>query len=374
MICVGLIVNPISGIGGRVALKGSDGIAIQQRAARKGGRPRGEARARRALQAAAEATGQVRWLTWGGAMGASVLDGLAIDCQELGTPSQPSTAQDTRRAAQVMVEAGADLLLFCGGDGTARDLQEAIGVRVPVLGIPAGVKMHSGVFATTPEIAGEILQRLVVGGFVRSARADVRDVDEQALRDGRVSTRFFGELLVPEFGGFVQHTKEGGRENESLALAEIVADAVERIQESPDSVSYVLGPGGSVAAIKQALGMQATLLGMDVYRNGRQIGIDVDAGWLESRLEEPFGLILSFTRRQGFLLGRGNQQLSPAFLRRLDRTRFWVVATRSKLLSLDGRPLLIDTDDAELDRKYSGLVEVSAGYQDRLWYRVETHA
>ncbi|MCZ6710513.1 MAG: ATP-NAD kinase family protein [Gammaproteobacteria bacterium] len=374
MICVGLIVNPISGIGGRVALKGSDGVDIQQRAARKGGRPRGEARARRALQAAAEALDQVRWLTWGGAMGASVLEGLAISCQVLGQPHQPSTAQDTRRAAHALVEAGADLVLFCGGDGTARDLQEAIALRVPVLGIPAGVKMHSGVFATTPEIAGEILQRLVVGGLVRSTRADVRDVDEQALRDGRVSTRFFGELLVPEFGGFVQHTKEGGRENESLALAEIVADAVERIQDGPGSASYVLGPGGSLATIKQALGMQATLLGMDVFRNGAQIGVDVDAAWLESRLQEPFGLILSFTRRQGFLLGRGNQQLSPAFLRGLNKTRFWVVATRSKLLSLDGRPLLIDTDDVELDRKYSGLVEVTCGYQDRMWYRVETHA
>jgi len=113
---------------------------------------------------------------------------------------------------------------------------------------------------------------------------------------------------------------------------------------------------------------------MDVYSNGAQVGVDVDATWLESRLQQPFGLILSFTRRQGFLLGRGNQQLSPAFLRRLDRTAFWVVATRSKLLSLDGRPLLIDTDDPKLDRKFSGLVEVSAGYEDRLWYRVETHA
>ncbi|MFP6816433.1 MAG: ATP-NAD kinase family protein [Pseudomonadales bacterium] len=374
MICVGLIVNPIAGIGGRVALKGSDGVDIQKHAARIGGQPRGEARARRALAAAAGAIDQVRWLTWGGAMGASVLDGAGIGCQVLGQPNLPSSARDTRRAAQVMVDAGADLLLFCGGDGTARDLLEAIEDQVPVLGIPAGVKMHSGVFTTTPETAGEILQRLVVGGLVRSARADVRDVDEQALRDGRVGTRFFGELLVPEFGGFVQHTKEGGRENESLALAEIVADAVERIQESPDRVSYVLGPGSSVAAIKEALGMRVTLLGMDVYRNGTQIGIDVDAVWLESRLAEPFGLILSFTRRQGFLLGRGNQQLSPAFLRRLDRTRFWVVATRSKLLSLDGRPMLIDTDDTELDRTYSGLVEVSCGYQDRLWYRVETHA
>lgn len=374
MICVGLLINPISGIGGPAALKGSDGIEIQRRAARKGGQPRGESRARRALDAAIDVRDCVRWLTWGGCMGANVLDGLGVSCQVLGQPKVPSTAADTRNAARVIAQSGVDLLLFCGGDGTARDVLEAIGQRVPVLGVPAGVKMHSGVFTTTPEIAGEILVRLVVGGLVRSTRADVRDTDEPALRDGQIRPRYFGELLVPEFGGFVQHTKESGRENESLALAEIVAGAVERIHDSPDSVSYVLGPGGTVAAIKHALGMQATLLGMDVYSNGAQVGVDVDATWLESRLQQPFGLILSFTRRQGFLLGRGNQQLSPAFLRRLDRTAFWVVATRSKLLSLDGRPLLIDTDDPKLDRKYSGLVEVSAGYEDRLWYRVETHA
>lgn len=374
MITVGLLVNPVAGIGGTVALKGSDGAEIQQQAARRGGQARGAARARRALKAVVAVHDSVRWLSWGGPMGADLLASLGMSHEVLGQPNLPCTSEDTKAAACAMAEAGADLLLFCGGDGTARDLLDAIGERMPVLGVPAGVKMHSGVFTTTPEVAGEILVRLVAGGLVRSTKAQVRDLDEQALREGQLVPRYFGELLVPELGGFLQHTKESGRENESLALAEIVADVVEGIQDGPRAVSYVLGPGSTVAAIKQALGMQATLLGVDVYRNGEQIGADVDAAWLESRLEQPFGLVLSFTRRQGFLLGRGNQQLTPAFLRRLDRARLLVAATRSKLLSLDGRPLLVDTDDAHLDRELSGLVEIVAGYEDRLWYRVETHA
>ncbi|MDH3643920.1 MAG: ATP-NAD kinase family protein [Gammaproteobacteria bacterium] len=373
MISVGLIINPVSGIGGTVALKGSDGAEIQAEAAMKGGRPRGEPRARRALNAAAEVHNSVRWLTWGGAMGSELLADLGLAHQVLGDPDSPSTGADTRKAARALADAGVDVLLFCGGDGTARDLLEGIGERLPVVGIPGGVKMHSGVFATTPEVAGEVLVRLGAGGLVRSTRADVRDLDEEALREGQLRPRFFGELLVPELGGFLQHTKESGRENESLALAEIVADVVERIEDSPASVAFVLGPGSTVAAVKEALGMRSTLLGFDVYRAGEQIGADVDAGWLES-LAQPVSLIITFTRRQGFLIGRGNQQLSPTFLKKLDRNRLQVIATRSKLLSLDGRALLIDSDDPDLDLEFAGLVEITAGYEDRLWYRVESHA
>ena len=159
-----------------------------------------------------------------------------------------------------------------------------------------------------------------------------------------------------------------------MALGEIVVDVVERIRESDPSMSFVLGPGSTVAAIKDELGMNATLLGVDVYRDGAQIGEDVDARWLERQLDSPFSLVVSFTRGQGFLLGRGNQQFSPRFLIRLDKANLIVPATRSKLLSLDGRPLLIDTDDADLDRRLAGLVEITSGYEDRLWYRVESHA
>lgn len=372
MLTFGLLINPVAGVGGSAGLKGSDGAEVQARARERGGRPRGRDRALRTLRAAGSAAGQVRWLTWGGAMGADALEEADITAQILGEPQDPCSAVDTTQAAAAMLEAGADLLVFCGGDGTARDLLAALGQRLPVLGIPSGVKMHSGVFAATPESAGRILRALVEGGLVRAAAAEVRDLDEAALAEGTVRPRFHGELAVPEIGGFLQHTKEGGRESEALALEEIVADVCERIDDEPGT--YILGPGSSLAAIKAALGMQATLLGVDVWAEGGQAGEDVDAAWLAAYLDgsdAPATIVVSFTRQQGFLLGRGNQQLSPEVLRRVGRRGLLVVGTRTKLLTLEGRPLLIDTDDPDLDRTWAGLVEVVTGYRDSLFYRID---
>jgi predicted polyphosphate/ATP-dependent NAD kinase len=377
MLKVGLLVNPVAGIGGALALKGSDDMALHA-AARAGGLSgRGVARARRAIVAAGEAAARIRWYCWGGVMGETVLADSCLPHIVLGRPSGATGAADTVAAARALVAAGVDLLAFSGGDGTARDVLAAIGRDLPVLGIPAGVKMHSGVFATTPESAGAVLAALVSGGLVRSTFADVRDLDEAALRVGEVRPRYFGELLVPELGGFLQHTKESGRENEVLALEEIVAELVERIRERGGLC--ILGPGSTVAAIKRALGMDPTLIGIDVLEDGAQVGTDVTSAWLEDRLRarasagaQPGVLVLSFTRQQGFLLGRGNLQLSPTVLRLVGRDQIWIAGTRSKLLSLAGRALLIDTDDPELDQAWSGLCEVVTGYDDRMWYRVDS--
>lgn len=374
MLKIALLINPIAGIGGTAGLKGSDGQAVQHKAAALGGVPRGVARTRRTLARAKKVIERIDWVTWGGSMGAELLDEFEIPCQVLEVFAGESSAIETHRAAARFLAENVDLLMFAGGDGTARDILAAIENKLPVLGIPAGVKMHSGVFATTPEVAGEVLVRLVHGGLVTSTQGDVRDLDEAALRAGLLRPRFYGELLVPELGGFLQHTKQGGRESEVLALEEITADVVERIQA--DNRVYILGPGSSVMCIKRSLSMEATLIGLDVWHAGTQLGRDVNAQWLHDRFDpgHPPVLIVSFTRTQGFLFGRGNQQLSSQFLKNIPRCDVWVIGTRSKLLSLQGRPLLIDTDDPELDRAWSGLVEVTTGYEDRMWYRVDYRA
>lgn len=377
MLTFGLLINPVAGLGGASGLKGSDGAAIQQQARSRGGRPRGAERTARALGAAGAAARRVRWLTCAGEMGADVLGAAGIPAQVVVTPGVPSGPEDTRRAAAAIAAAGADLLVFAGGDGTARDVLEALRETIPVLGIPAGVKMHSGVFAATPEAAGRVLAALVEGGLVRATTAAVRDLDEEALRAGTVQPRFYGELAVPEAGGFLQHTKEGGRESEPLALAEIVADVTERLADwfADTAGICLLGGGGTLMAVKDALGIDGTLIGVDVLHDGRQVGRDVDGPWLERYLAEhpgPAVLVLTFTRRQGFLVGRGNQQLTPAVLRRVGRDHLWVIGTRTKLLSLEGRPLLIDTDDPGLDRDWSGLIRIVTGYQDSLFYRIES--
>ncbi len=365
-LCFGLIVNPMAGVGGSVALKGSDGEVIQREAVARGGSPRGSDRTRRALGAFASA-GDVRWLTWDGAMGERVLASLELPCTVLGAPGGTPAAADTRAAARALLREGVDLLVFAGGDGTARDILEAVNQKLPVLGIPAGVKMHSGVFATTPERAGELMERLVRGGLVSLVQREVRDLDEAAIRAGQIRPHLYGELTVPEPGGFLQHTKERGVESEPLAVNEIVAEVIERLSE--ESGPVVLGPGSTVGEIKRALGFEGSLLGFDVWRQGSVIAKDVDARWLDQNVESA-RVVLSFTRGQGFLIGRGNQQLSPGFLRRIGRESILAVGTRTKLKSLDGRPLLIDTDDPQLDREWSGLLEVVTGFEDVLLYRL----
>ncbi len=327
------------------------------------------------LAALGEAAKHFRWLTWGGAMGADTLAAAGIEAEVLGLTGASSSADDTKRAARAFRASTVDLLVFAGGDGTARDVLAEWGSEAPVLGIPSGVKMHSGVFATTPEAAAAVLAGLAQGGLIQSTLAEVRDLDEDALREGLVRPRFFGELKVPALGGFLQHSKESGRENETLVLADIVADVVERVRAEPGI--YLLGPGSSLAAVKSALGMSPTLIGVDVFEDGQTLIADANADQLESLVcersgDRPVTLILSFTRQQGFLVGRGNLQLSPAVLRAVGRERLWILGTRSKLKSLEGRPLVLDTDDMVLDRAMSGLYEVICGYDDRLWYRVES--
>ena len=378
---VGLLINPLAGVGGAVGLKGSDGDAITVEALRRGAVPRAEERTRAMLQSLGDDVHRFQWLCADGVMGGDLLRKLSVSHAVVSGASTRTSAEDTRQAVQALLREGVAVLMFAGGDGTARDILAAAGSAVPVIGIPAGVKMHSGVFATSPRSAAALLQGLLNGELVNSVTAEVRDVDEAAAREGRASSRWFGELRVPAAGGFLQHTKVGGREDEALAVEEIVQGVCARIGSSrignePDR-PLVLGPGGTLLAIKDRLigdaggSMNGTLLGVDVRMPEGRWVFDVMASDLLSLPGNPL-LILGLPRQQGILFGRGNQQLSAAFLRQLDRSRDIVlVATRTKIMALDGRPLLLDTGDAELDRDLAGLWEVLCGYDDRLLYRVE---
>lgn len=394
---LGLLVNPWSGIGGAVALQGSDGAVLRDQARAAGGKPRSEARARRLLAALADRwqmgaggpeTGlpNLVWRTWPGAMGAHALDETLarrppwtvqiLAPEPAGTAAQrlaasaamPATGpEDTRAAASALIATGIDLLLFVGGDGTARDLIDAgIGEQL-ALGVPAGVKMHSGVFATTPEAAAEIVFRLASGGQVAACEGAVRDLDEVARRAGQIRTQHYGTLQVPVAAGYVQQTKVAGKESEPLVLEELAAH-----WQAHASGQVVLGPGSTCARVKEALGLTPSLLGVDVWNNGESQGTNVTAAWLAANAPAPDAVVLSFTREQGFLLGRGNQQLSASWLSGIDRTRMKIIGTRSKLTSLAGRPLLVDTDDPALNRRLQGLVPVLVGYEDELLYRIQS--
>jgi predicted polyphosphate/ATP-dependent NAD kinase len=365
---VGLVVNPVAGLGGEVALKGSDGTEIQRLALERGATSRVDERIRAALAPLRGRLGEFEFYAWGGAMGADALRTCGIEPHVVGVPANPSSSTDTRTAAREFANLRIDLLLFAGGDGTARDLASVLPLGVPVIGIPSGVKMHSGVFAITPPDVGRILLRLQSGGLVASDVAEVNDVDEAALREGRVATRYYGELSVPRLGGYLQHVKEGGREVEALVLDEIAESIAERIADTHDTVA--LGPGSTVAAVKRRLGIDPTLLGFDIWRDRRTLAADADAATLRALTDRNAKWVLSFTRGQGFLIGRGNQQLTADLLKGIARRNLWIVASRTKLASLDGRALRVDSGDADVDRSLYGLIEIVSGYDDALWYRV----
>ena len=363
---VGLLVNPVAGLGATVALRGSDGEARQTTARRLGGTPRAPTRATDFLNQLGHVGADLDWFSWYG-LGAECLQDLGFDCKAVGTAATPSTAEDSQACVRQLCSCDIDLLLFVGGDGTAVDVLGAVKPQQLCLGVPAGVKMHSGVFAVSPQAAAKVLGDLLSGHLVEAIEADVVDYLPAQRSATSIQVEHFGVLKVPQAGGFLQHTKEGGRESEPLVVEEICADILESLASARP---LVLGPGSTLLAIKQALGApEPTLRGIDVLTDTYQWQTNATAALLE-KLTEPW-LVISFTRHQGFLLGRGNLELSPQFLQGLQPDRLVVVSSRTKISSLEGRPLLIDTGVSEQDQRFAGLVEITAGYQDQLVYRVQ---
>ena len=366
---LGLVVNPMAGIGGPAGLKGSDDRALVDEALEQGAEKRAAARVVRCLERLMELSpNAVHLVTADGVMGQEYAEAASIPAQVVYGPGESTSAEDTRNAVTALIGAGIDLLLFVGGDGTARDVCAVIEDRVPVLGIPSGVKMHSGVFAISPEAAAEVVNAAVHGNLVDLRLQEVRDIDETAFREGVVKSRYFGEMKVPEFGHFVQGTKNGGREVEELVLDDIAADLRERME--PDTL-YLIGAGTTPKALMDELGLHNSLLGVDVVLDEQLVAKDQSAAELEALVvghSGPVVVILSITGGQGSLIGRGNQQLSPAVLRRVGRDNVWVLATKTKIRELEGRPLLMDSNDVQLDREWSGYIEVTTGYHDRILY------
>lgn len=369
---VGLLINPYAGLGGPLALKGSDHVSNDLREAALILVVQGKSRAQQRCATFLAATQglSLHWVTVSGAMGQGSLIGSQASVEVLDfAASTPSTAEDTQRAAALLLQAGLDLLIFVGGDGTARDVFTVIDTQLPVLGMPAGVKMHSGVFAINPQTAADLLRSLCAGELVAMELAEVRDIDEQALAGGRVRARHFGDMRVPVSDSHVQQVKCSGREDEGLVQAEIAAGIVEMMQPGHH---YALGAGTTVAAVMAGLQLPNTLLGFDIVCDGRCVATDVSAAELEHWAKQTeLTVIITPTGGQGSLIGRGNQQLSPALLHRLGRDQIWVLATRSKLAALAGRPLRLDTGDVDLDRSWSGWWPVYSGYQQQLLYAVQ---
>ncbi|MFB6107896.1 MAG: ATP-NAD kinase family protein [Haloplanus sp.] len=345
---VGFVVNPIAGMGGRVGLKGTDGKVAEARA--RGAKARSPDRARRAL-AALRDVADLSLVTWGDPMGASLVAEAGFDAEVVGRPDTEETgAADTRAAVEAFVDAGVDLVVFVGGDGTAADVADALdGTETPLLGVPAGVKVYSSVFAVSPEDAAD-----VVVSFERTERREVLDIDEDEYRAGAVHPELRAVAWVP-VGEDLQSSKQTASGNVE-SLAEGVAEEVE------PGVTYVLGPGSTVGAVKEALGFEGSPLGVDVWRDGEVLARDASESEILAHLGERNVVVVSPIGGQGFVFGRGNPQLSPAVVRRCSVE---VVASRAKLDDV-GR-LRVDTDDPDLDAELRGWIRVRVGrFEHRL--------
>ena len=367
MFRLGLIVNPLAGLGGAIALKGSDDILSMDQALGLGAVPRAQPRTLQALQTIQGLNVEIT--TYPGEMGEDAAKEAGFDPVVLGAiQTGQTTAADTESAAQALLAEGVDLILFTGGDGTARNICNAVGTATPVLGIPAGVKIHSGVYAVTPQAAGEIVALLIKGELVALAEQDVRDIDEHAFREGRVMAKHYGELQVPQEHRYLQGTKESGVEVEAIVLEDIAADFADHML---DDVRYIMGSGGTVAAIMEHLGLDNTLLGVDVIENGELVASDCTAQQLlELTQDVDTRLVITVIGGQGHIIGRGNQQLSSELLMRLGKDRIHLVATKAKLKALEGRPLIVDSGDEDVNKMLAGMIAVRTGYADSVLYRV----
>lgn len=357
---LGLIVNPLAGMGGSVGLKGTDGPEILAEARRRGARPlSGERAARALIRLAAASKGPIEVVTGSGDLGEhSVLAAGLRPVVVHRTAPGGSGPEDTKAVAEALMSE-VDLLLFAGGDGTARDIVGAVGDRVPVLGIPAGVKMHSAVFGASPASAGSLAALFLDGSPAARLRdAEVMDLDETAFREDRLSACLYGYARSPYERHLAQNAKAGSR-----AIDAAVEAACRRLAAGMrEGTLYVVGPGTTMRRVMDALGLPSTLLGVDAVLNGALVGSDLDERALLGLMEgRPTRIVVGVLGGQGYLFGRGNQQISAEVIRKVGRDGIDVIAPMDKLVALEAGSLRVDTGDAEVDALLSGYLRLHTG-------------
>ena len=366
---VGFIVNPIAGMGGAVGLKGTDGAEILRQAFHLGAKPVAPQRAESFLSELRAAGLSIRLVVGAGSMGESEAKSSGFLHTILGKQKKDTTAEDTKEIADKMKDVGVDILVFCGGDGTARDILKEVYMKFPVLGVPTGVKMHSAVFAVSPQAAARVTARFL-SDELPLREAEVMDVDEKAFREGRLSAELYGYLLVPYEPHLIQENKLASPMTES-ELRNQAAIAIYVIETMQPDVLYIVGPGTTTRTIADLMDAKKTLLGVDLLCNKRIIAQDVNEKQILQAIHgKPVQIIVTPVGGQGFVFGRGNQQISPKVIRRVGLDNIIVVATESKMRSLRG--LKVDTGDPELDaaiREHK--LRVVADYKTEYFVRVE---
>jgi predicted polyphosphate/ATP-dependent NAD kinase len=362
---IGLIVNPVAGMGGSVGLKGTDG-EMYGKAVELGAKPVAPDRTHDLLRHIENKEG-IRLFVAPGNMGEEYIKGHDVPFTVIGTVRSETSALDTKRISDQMVKSGVELLVFVGGDGTARDVYDAIDSKVPVVAVPAGVKVFSSVFAVSARAAAQMVDAFVEGVDVTGE--DVLDIDEDAFRDDRLASKLYGCLLVPSVRSFLQRGKAPSSvARSSLESKRGIAEYV--VEEMDPEALYLLGPGTTLRSITDEMDLPKTLLGVDAVLAGKLLGKDLNEKGI-------LGLLKNYDKRKiivtpiggnGFIFGRGSKQFTPEVIRRVGSDNIMVVGTKDKVSQLDC--LRVDTGDLDLDEMLSGYIEVTVGHREGMMMEV----
>lgn len=365
---IGLLINPVAGLGGSVGLKGSDGAPIQKEALARGAQSVAQHRAEQMLRILVEASPRpLQVVTASDVMGENATHAVNIDAQvvhilDASNDFPSSTQHDTRKTVEIFDSLDVDVIVFVGGDGTARDVHaalESVSSARPVLGVPAGVKMHSGVFARSAPEAAALLSEWLPSGQ-ETFLAEVADIDEKARRNDILRSNLYGYLNVP----FGRRRTQGGKMGSSILPQSLAGLAEECSNQIDPEAICLLGPGSTVRAIATRFKGTSSLLGVDAIHRGQIIGSDLSANQIhELTNSKRIQLVISPIGGQGFLLGRGNQQLDSHLLERLEPSDFLIVCTEEKLAQLGGGPLYMDVDNSAHLEKLTGYKRVITGYR-----------
>jgi predicted polyphosphate/ATP-dependent NAD kinase len=363
---IGLIVNPVAGMGGSVGLKGTDGKKMYLKALELGAEPVTPNKTKELLSHIKHKD-SIKLLAARGVMGEKHLEGFDIPFVVVGKMGDESSAADTKRIARQMVNLGAELLVFVGGDGTARDIYDAIQSSIPVVAVPAGVKIFSSVFAVSTRAAAEMLDAFVEGADL--TEEEVLDIDEKAFREDRLASQLYGYLIVPEVRKFLQPGKAASSVDpySRVSKEEIAAYIVE---EMDPEVLYLLGPGTTLKAVTDELGLPKTLLGIDAVHDGQLVEKDLNERRILNLLKQykKIKIIVTPIGGNGFIIGRGSKQFTPQVIRHVGEKNIIVVGTWDKVNKLDC--LRVDTGDFELDQKLSGYLKVWVDYRQAILMKV----
>ena len=389
---LGLVVNPDAGLGGKLGFKGSDGRAAEARAA--GAEDRAGPRMNQCLTHLSDLASSslnragvdLTLVAWEGRMGATWVpdlekaDHVSVVCS--GSTPATTSPEDTARLVGELVEAGVDAILYAGGDGTTRDIVNALEAAGPeaqtvaLIGVPGGVKMHSGCFATTPKAAAEVALSFALGDL-RTAITEVMDLDETVYAKGEWKVRMYGEAWTPSSPRFMQGAKEQVERVSEEDTIEGLAHHVNTLLEDEPDLMVVWGSGGTLRRMGEHLNLDLTLLGIDVQHDGNlhrdlneQGLLEVIGGHVSDGAQRPLLLLLSPMGGQGFLIGRGNLQLSPDVLRVIGHSNILGVATPSKLIGLEA--IRIDTGDDDLDAEFQAkrFIKILQGFRTTRLIRV----